>query len=115
ALIREHGAAVGVADESTPNEGAERGGPAGRSGAVGGQVNEGAPLCVGEMIHVSSFRYSALGRLSTESNGQRARKRPRERFPGPVGRLEPTAVDHHHVGLVLPEEQGENLPLVDGV
>src|SRR5690554_4280933 len=33
-----------------------------------------------------------------------------------VGRLRPTtAVDHHHVGLVLTPEQGEDLPLGDGV
>src|SRR5690606_8978479 len=33
-----------------------------------------------------------------------------------VGRSGPTtAVDHHHVGLVLAQEQGEDLPLGDGV
>src|SRR5690606_10435157 len=33
-----------------------------------------------------------------------------------VGRLRPTtAVDHHHVGLVLTPEQGEDLPLGNGV
>src|SRR5690606_15377225 len=87
-------------------------------------VESGDSLCaVARRVATEARRVSAdvrrvapYGRSPSGSGWAYTKNAPGKPRGWLVGRLRPTtAVDHHHVGLVLTPEQGEDLPLGDGV